>query len=143
MGKAAESNPAIDVWAIGVMFYSLLSGQLPFYSEDEPTTIKMIKTAPIKWLKDIPITPGAKEIISKMLEKDPSKRLDLMDFMDTDFYKSEDEAYQEVVATHLEEFERVKEEQKTVEVVIQSPIKPPSLSPGLKVNNVGGKKAQK
>lgn len=110
MGKAAESAPAIDVWAIGIMFYSLLSGQLPFYTEDEHATIKLIKTAPIKWLKHIPITPGAKEIITKMLEKDPSKRLNLMDFMDTEFYKSEDEAYQELVATHLVEFERLKEE---------------------------------
>lgn len=41
-----------------------------------------------------------------------------MDFMDTDFYKSEDDAYQEVVSTHLEEYNRLKEEQKTNELLL-------------------------
>jgi serine/threonine protein kinase len=57
MGKAVEANPAIDVWAIGIMFYSLLYGTLPFYSDDEETTVKLIKKAPIKFAKDIPVTP--------------------------------------------------------------------------------------
>jgi len=49
MGKAVEANPSIDVWAIGIMFYSLLYGTLPFYAEDEDTTVKLIKKAPVKF----------------------------------------------------------------------------------------------
>jgi len=114
-GKAAESNPAIDVWAIGIMFFALLQGTLPFYSSDEETTIKLIKTAPIKFSKDIPITPMAREIITKMLEKEPSARLNLMDLMDHEFFKMEDEEYKIMVEKHVESVQRTKEEQKTQE----------------------------
>jgi len=57
MGKAVEASPSIDVWAIGIMLYSLLYGTLPFYSKDEDTTVKLIKTAPVKFPKDILVTP--------------------------------------------------------------------------------------
>lgn len=53
----------------------------------------MIKTQPVKWDKDVVITPMAKDVITKMLEKDPAKRLDLMDLMDMDFLKHDDEVY--------------------------------------------------
>ena len=33
MGKAVDAAPSIDVWAIGIMFYSLLYGTLPFYGK--------------------------------------------------------------------------------------------------------------
>ena len=29
---AAHSNPAIDVWALGCMYYTMIFGTLPFYS---------------------------------------------------------------------------------------------------------------
>lgn len=29
---AATSNPAIDVWALGCMYYTMVFGTLPFYS---------------------------------------------------------------------------------------------------------------
>ncbi len=35
MGKAIDSAPSIDVWAIGIMFYSMLFGNLPFFADDE------------------------------------------------------------------------------------------------------------
>lgn len=90
-GSAVESAPSIDVWAIGIMFYAMMFGTLPFYGDDESHTIKLIKTAPIKWDKEVPITPIAKEIITKMLEKDPKERLDLMNLMDMEFVTMEDE----------------------------------------------------
>ena len=32
---AADTSPAIDVWSIGVMFYAMVYGTLPFASNDE------------------------------------------------------------------------------------------------------------
>ena len=37
---AAETSPAIDVWAIGIMFYTMLYGQLPFTSSNEKELIR-------------------------------------------------------------------------------------------------------
>lgn len=93
MGKAIDSAPSIDVWAIGIMFYSLLYGTLPFFSDDDEITIKLIKTAPLKFDKTIAVTPMSRDVISRMLERDPEKRLDLMDLMDMDFFKHDDETY--------------------------------------------------
>lgn len=127
-GSAVESAPSIDVWAIGIMFYAMMFGTLPFYGDDESHTIKLIKTAPIKWDKEVPITPMAKEIITKMLEKDPKERLDLMNLLDMEFVTMEDEQYQEMVDKNLEEFTQRMEESKT-----QEPMKVPSPK------NKGGK----
>lgn len=40
---AASTSPAIDVWAIGVMLFTMIYGYLPFYSGDERELIKRIK----------------------------------------------------------------------------------------------------
>jgi serine/threonine protein kinase len=113
MGKAVEASPSIDVWAIGVMFYSLLQGTLPFYADDEDTTIKLIKTAPIKWAKDIPVTAETKEIILKMLDRDPNTRLDLMDLIEMDYFRYDDETFAAKVAETIAEQERRREEEKS------------------------------
>jgi serine/threonine protein kinase len=63
VGRAAESAPSIDVWAVGIMYYALLYGTLPFIADDEETTIKLIKNAPLKWQKDIPVTQETRDII--------------------------------------------------------------------------------
>lgn len=106
MGQAVDSVPSIDVWAIGIMFYAMLYGTLPFYADKEDKIIKLIKTAPLKFDKDVIITPMAKEVIQKMLERDPQKRLDLMDLMDMDFYKHDDETYNEYVEQFKVDYEK-------------------------------------
>lgn len=108
-GKAVENAPSIDVWAIGIMFYSLLYGTLPFYSSDEDQTIKLIKTAPIKFAKDVAVTPQSRDIILQMLDRDPSKRLDLIDLMDMDFFKQDDDVYKEMVDAYNAEITKAKE----------------------------------
>jgi serine/threonine protein kinase len=60
---AAGTSPAIDVWAIGVMFYAMLFGELPFDSSNEKELIKSIKTDTIKFHSNIPVTDECKEVI--------------------------------------------------------------------------------
>jgi serine/threonine protein kinase len=112
MGKAIDSAPSIDVWAIGIMFYSMLFGNLPFFADDEDTIIKLIKTAPIKFPKDVPVTPETRELILKMLDRDVDKRFQLMDLLERDYYKYDDEAFREIVNNYHEELKNAKEEQK-------------------------------
>ena len=53
---AAATTPAIDVWAIGVMFFTMLYGTLPFYSGNERDLAKKITTEPLRFPRTHAIT---------------------------------------------------------------------------------------
>ena len=76
--ESVASSPSLDVWAIGLMFYAMLYGTLPFYAQDEATVKKKIKAAKLNFPKNVPVTEKAKEVISLMLKKDPTERLELI-----------------------------------------------------------------
>lgn len=57
---AAETSTAIDVWAIGVMFYAMLFGRLPFNHDEEKELIKSIKHDQVKFPSSVSVTDGAK-----------------------------------------------------------------------------------
>ena len=44
---AASTSPAIDVWAIGCMLFTMIYGFLPFYSSNERDLIKLIRESPL------------------------------------------------------------------------------------------------
>lgn len=69
-----------DIWALGCLFYILLSGEHPFdndYSNDEEIIINNIKNNNLNFSKKkwIHISENTKLLIKRMLEKDPSKRI--------------------------------------------------------------------
>ena len=78
----AVSNPALDIWAIGLMFYAMLYGTLPFYGQTESQTKQKIREGKLRFPKDTPVTDMAKEVIKQMLTKDPEERVGLLEFMD-------------------------------------------------------------
>lgn len=53
---ASETTPAIDVWAIGIMFYAMVYGILPFAQMNERDLVKSIKSDRVKFPPDVPIT---------------------------------------------------------------------------------------
>ena len=47
----ALTSPAIDVWSIGVMFYTMIYGSLPFWADNEKDLTRKIQNDNIKWPK--------------------------------------------------------------------------------------------
>ncbi|XP_071819360.1 serine/threonine-protein kinase pim-2-like [Apostichopus japonicus] len=59
------------VWSVGVMYYYMIFGRLPFSS------LKKAQKKPLKWHCNIPI--GAKTILQRLLDPDPNRRVVIED----------------------------------------------------------------
>ncbi|KAG5679071.1 hypothetical protein PVAND_008668 [Polypedilum vanderplanki] len=67
----------VDWWSVGVLIIELLSGQSPFSRENEESNQQIISERIQHSAPNIPDTVGdeARDLILKLLEKDPKKRL--------------------------------------------------------------------
>jgi calcium/calmodulin-dependent protein kinase I len=66
----------VDMWSIGVIIYILLVGYPPFYADNDPALFKKIMACEYEFGEgwDV-ISESAKDLIRKLLVKDPKKRL--------------------------------------------------------------------
>jgi len=74
--RGEEAGPPSDLYALGVLFFEMLTGQLPFRSNDRDTLLEMQRSSPPPKPSAIkPDTlPQAELIVLKLLEKERRKR---------------------------------------------------------------------
>ena len=93
-GVPLTTTPSIDVWAIGLMFYAMLYGTLPFYSDNDKSLKEKIKTARITFPSDVALTDMGKDLLMQMLNRDPKNRLELLNFMNTEYFNIDDAEFE-------------------------------------------------
>jgi hypothetical protein len=74
--RGEQAGPQSDLYALGVLFFEMLTGQLPFRAGDRETLLEMQRTAPAPRPTGVKkdCHPVAERIVLRLLEKDPRKR---------------------------------------------------------------------
>jgi polo-like kinase 1 len=75
----------VDIWSLGVVIYTLIIGRPPFETPEVKSTYKKIKMCAYTFPEHIPFHDNVRNIISKILQLDPSKRPTLDEIMQHPF----------------------------------------------------------
>jgi serine/threonine protein kinase len=65
----------LDAWECGMVLYALLAGYLPFNGEDDNSVFNSILRGKLQFPSHF--SPGAKDVLKQLLEKDPANRASL------------------------------------------------------------------
>jgi serine/threonine-protein kinase len=119
--RGEDATALCDLYALGILFFEMLTGQLPFRSNDRETLLELQRSGtpprPTTVRADIP--PQAEAIILRLLEKDPAKR-----FRDGHHLQEELKAFQRSLPSKL-----LESSQSEAPAVVPPP--PPAPSPGV------------
>ncbi len=119
--RGDDATASSDLYALGILFFEMTTGQLPFRSNDRETLLEMQRTAPAPRPRSLrpDIPEPAAAMISKLLEKDPRKR-----FRDGHHLKDELKALQRALPSVPWDVERA-------DAPAAPPPPPPAPSPGV------------
>src|SRR5258706_7396276 len=95
--RGEQAGPQSDLYALGVLFFEMLTGQLPFRSNDRETLLEMQRSSPPPKPRTIrsDVNPAAEAITLRLLEKDIRKR-----FQDAHHLQEELKALQRSLPSH-------------------------------------------
>ncbi|KAF9623846.1 hypothetical protein IFM89_005431 [Coptis chinensis] len=103
-------GPEIDIWSAGVILYILLCGVPPFWAETEQGVAQAILRGVIDFKRDPwpQVSDGARNLVKRMLEPDPRKRLSAQQVLEHPWLQNAKKASNvplgDIVRTRLKQF---------------------------------------
>nr|XP_022904855.1 calcium/calmodulin-dependent protein kinase kinase 1-like isoform X2 [Onthophagus taurus] len=73
------SGKAADIWSMGVTLFAFVYGQVPFYEQNIVALYAKIRTQSIDFPSNLAVSETLKDLIRKMLVKNPSERITLQE----------------------------------------------------------------
>jgi serine/threonine protein kinase len=111
---------AADVWSAGVIMHILLFGQPPYNDNDQQQCFSKIRRLPYEIPVNSTVSAEAKEILRKVMVKDPLKRIKAKDVLQLNWFKK---------CKLLRKQNRIKEAREAKEAAARNSIKQASLFP--------------
>ena len=68
-------NIMADWWSFGILLYEMMVGIPPFYNQNIQLMYELIQHSDLRFPQRNPLSREAQDIITKLLERDPSRRL--------------------------------------------------------------------
>eukprot|EP00186_Timspurckia_oligopyrenoides_P001223 CAMPEP_0182446486 /NCGR_PEP_ID=MMETSP1172-20130603/4232_1 /TAXON_ID=708627 /ORGANISM="Timspurckia oligopyrenoides, Strain CCMP3278" /LENGTH=549 /DNA_ID=CAMNT_0024642423 /DNA_START=59 /DNA_END=1708 /DNA_ORIENTATION=+ len=73
--EGVKQTAGVDWWTLGILMYEMIYGVTPFRGAEQKDTFANILSKDLKFPSDIPISKEGKDLIKRLLTRDPAKRL--------------------------------------------------------------------
>lgn len=91
VGNGIEYNNKADLWSIGIVFYQLLFGRIPFDVRNYDELKEKVQTQSgenLRFSLDVPISPEAKSLLKALLQANPKDRMEWSKFFEHPLFET-------------------------------------------------------
>ncbi|CAG0916905.1 unnamed protein product [Notodromas monacha] len=89
--RGMYSGKAADVWSLGITLYAIVFGDVPFRDDNILALYSKITSQPLQFPSAFNVSEDLKDLISRMLTKDPSLRITVPEIKEHPWVTSNDE----------------------------------------------------